>query len=350
MSLDVPGAPQTRTDRRHLIPADGDALAQRRLAASLSRRMVAGTAGRTSQPSGAAGSDRPEVSVVIVTWNSGGELRRCLESLATNPPSVPWEAVVVDNGSSDGSIPRAKSEFPWLRVIANARNRGLAAANNQAIVASTAPFVLISNPDVVYGRGAVDELLDLMRRRERAAFAVAKLLHPDGALQTSAGDLPSVTDALLGRRLSWGRRQAPATGVWWHEWNHDEERTIGHGAEACYLVRREAIAEIGLQDERFVLDWEGIDWSARTWEAGWEIWFSPTAEIVHLGGASVSQARSRWIVSTHRGMYLYLRPRVAPWLRPLLGPLIGARTIVKLLTATLGERTYELAHRRATSR
>jgi GT2 family glycosyltransferase len=291
-------------------------------------------------------SERPEVGVVIVTWNSGDGLAECLRSLAANPPSVAWEAIVVDNGSTDGSIELAKSEFPWLRVIANPRNRGLAAANNQGIVASAAPLVLISNPDVLYRRGAIDALLDLMRRRRRAAFAVAKLLHPDGGLQTSVGDLPSAAEALLGRRFSWRWRNAPASGVWWHGWSHDEERAIGHGAEACYLVRRAAVGEIGLQDERFVLDWEGLDWSARAWEAGWEIWFSPAAEVVHLGGMSVRRARGRWIASTHLGMYLYLSPRVPMWLRPPLGALIASRMLVKLLASALDQRTYQLAHRR----
>ena len=137
--------------------------------------------------------------MVIVTWNSGPELLTCLRSLQDNQPSVAWEAIVVDNGSTDGSIARVRSELPWVRVIANGRNRGLAGGNNQGIAASTAPFVLISNPDVVYGPGAIDALLELIYRRDRAAFAVAKLVYPDGRLQTSAGDLPSTAQALLGR-------------------------------------------------------------------------------------------------------------------------------------------------------
>src|SRR5579859_1376309 len=203
-----------------------------------------------------------EVSVVIVSWNAGQELLDCLASLREHPPSVAWEAIVVDNGSSDGSLARVRAEHPEVRIIENSRKRGLAAANNQGIMASSAPFVLISNPDVVYRPGAVDALLDLLRRRERAAFAVARHHYADGRVQTSAGDLPSPLDALLGHRLSHRRRRGAARRVWWHEWPHDEERAIGHGAEACYLVRRRALSEIGLQDERFVLDWEGLDWSA----------------------------------------------------------------------------------------
>jgi GT2 family glycosyltransferase len=287
----------------------------------------------------------PELSVVIVSWNSGQDLLNCLCSLRDHPPTTTWETLVVDNGSSDGSLDEVRDRFPWARVIANASDRGLAAANNQGIAASRAPYVLISNPDVVYQPGTVDALLALLERRPRAAFAVARLVDSDGRLQTSAGDLPRIADALLGRRLSRRLRGRSGSQVWWHHWPHDEERSIGHGAEACYLVRREALAAIGLQDERFRLDWEGIDWSARAWRAGWEVWFCPEATAVHLGGTSVKQVPLRWIASTHRGMYLYLRRQVRPLLRPLLAFAVFARAVAKVVMIGLSAQVYDRAHR-----
>lgn len=305
-----------------------------------------------AEPARLAGSgesaEPPEVSVVIVTWNSGEELLDCLASLHEHPPSVTWEAIVVDNGSTDGSIEAVRSRFPRASVIVNRRNRGLAAANNQGVAASRAPFVLISNPDVIYTAGAIDALLDLMARRERAAFAVARLRDRDGRLQTAAGDLPgaleSLTGPLVGRRLA-SRSPARTRGVWWHGWSHDQERQIGHGAEACYLVRRRAIGEIGVQDERFVLDWEGLEWSRRAGEAGWEVWFAPGATVIHIGGVSLRQVPGRWIASTHLGMYRYLRPEVRPALRPPLALLIGLRALIKLAVVAVGAPVYDLAHR-----
>jgi N-acetylglucosaminyl-diphospho-decaprenol L-rhamnosyltransferase len=286
----------------------------------------------------------PEVSVVIVSWNSGDDLLACLRSLEANPPSVAWEAIVVDNGSSDGSIARVREELPWARVIANRRNRGLAAANNQGLLASRAPVAVISNPDVLYGPGSVDALLDLLGRRERAAFAVARLRDLDGAVQTSAGDLPSIAEALLGQRAS-RARGGHDQGMWWHGWSHDVERPIGRGAEACYAVRRQSVAEFGLQDERFVLDWEGVEWSARAREAGWEVWFCPRAVVTHAGGTSLGQAQSRWIVSTHLGMYRYFAPRISPGARPVLALAVLIRALAKLGAVTAGARLYDRAHR-----
>lgn len=294
-------------------------------------------------------SGTPDVSVVIVSWNSGEDLLACLQSLQASPPSIPWEAIVVDNGSSDGSIARIRQELPWVRVIANVKNRGLAAANNQGLVASQAPFVLISNPDVIYKPGAVDALVDVLTRRERAAFAIANLRYSDGTAQTSVGSLPSLAEALLGWRLSRHLPGRSDSRTWWHGWAHDEERPVGHGAEACYLVRRIAIAEIGLQDERFILDWEGVDWSARAHDAGWQIWFSPEAVVLHAGGTSLSQVTGRWIASSHFGMYRYFALRAPVPARPLLALAIASRALIKLAVTRVGVDAYKRIHRDSSS-
>jgi N-acetylglucosaminyl-diphospho-decaprenol L-rhamnosyltransferase len=283
---------------------------------------------------------RPAVSVVIVTWNSRAALADCLDCLVNSPPSVPWEVIVVDNASSDATCEWVAEAAPWVRLIANRENRGLPAANNQGIATSAAPYVLIANPDVQIGAGAVDRLLDLLARKPQAAFAIPRLRHPDGTLHVSAGDLPTLGEALLGRQAQRRRSQTDA-GFWWDAWAHDDERRIGRGHEACYLVRRAAIAEIGLQDEAFFLDWEGIDWTARARELGWEVWFTPDAEVVHLGGASIRQARLRWIVRSHRGMYRYFAKRTSPPNRPLLAAAFGARAVAKVVASALGVASYE---------
>lgn len=271
-----------------------------------------------------------EISVVIVSWNAGQDLLSCLGSLAEHAPSVPWEAVVVDNASTDGSIDRVRHELPWVRLIENHENRGLPAANNQGIAGSRGRFVLISNPDVIFHPGAIDALLGLLRRRERAGFAAANLRYPDGGLQVSVGALPTLRQAFVGRRLAGLTVRGRDARMWWYGWAHDEERLVGHGAEACYLVRREAIGDIGVQDERFVLDWEGLEWSRRAADVGWEVWFSPEATVTHLEAVSRGQVRTRSIVSSHLGMYLYFRSSYPLGLRPLLAAAVGARALLLL--------------------
>lgn len=293
----------------------------------------------------------PVVSAVIVTWNCRDAVAACLRSLDEHPPSVPWEAIVVDNGSSDGTPGAVRSAAPWARLIVNGRNRGLPAANNQGIVAAHGEAVLISNPDVIWQPGAVDALLDVLRRRERAAWVVPRLLHEDGTLQTSAGDLPRLAEALAGRQVARalshraGGRPDATTGVWWDAWAHDAERAIGRGHEAAYLVRRSAVEEVGVQDERYRLDWEGVEWTARMRAAGWEIWFCPDASVVHLGGASIRQVPYRWIVWSHLGMYRFFARTAPPATRPLLAAAVALRAGAKLAGAAGGADLYQRAHR-----
>src|SRR5690242_19688668 len=118
---------------------------------------MSGTASvHAESPTPASDQTLPMISVVMVTWNSGQDLLNCIQSLHENPPSAGWEAIVVDNGSTDGSIEAVRERFPLVRVIVNSGNRGLAAGNNQGIAASRAEFVLISNPDILYPAGAID--------------------------------------------------------------------------------------------------------------------------------------------------------------------------------------------------
>jgi N-acetylglucosaminyl-diphospho-decaprenol L-rhamnosyltransferase len=282
----------------------------------------------------------PEISIIIVTWNSAGSISRCLTSLRDNAPTLPYEVILIDNASSDATVEVARSAFPGLVTIVNDSNRGLAAANNQGMRTARGRYFVISNPDVLYRAGTIDALVDVAERRPRAGFVITKLFYESGELQTSVGDMPTLREALLGR---WALRRLSAagekSGFWWDGWAHDAEVAVGHGMECCYLVRRAVVDEVGLQDERFRLDWEGPDWSRRLHAAGWEIWFAPTAEAVHLGGLSIKQALPRWVSSSHRGMYMYFSAGTPLLLRPALAMALAARAAVKLL-ALRRDRLY----------
>jgi GT2 family glycosyltransferase len=287
--------------------------------------------------------DRPRVSVVMVNWNARQVMLAALRSLEAHPPLGRWEATVVDNGSADGSVEALGRELPWVKVIANPTNRGLPAANNQGMLAAGGEALLICNPDVVFAPGAAEAMVDLLDRRPRAGVVIPRLRYRDGRLQTSAGDLPSLAEALLGRQTQ-RRRARSDSGFWWDGWAHDQERRIGRGHEAAYMVRRSAVDQVGLQDEGFPLDWEGIDWTARFADAGWEVWLCPAAEVVHLGGASIRQVPFRWVVSSHRGMYRYFAKRRPAYWRPMLAAAIGARAALKLAATGAGLAMYELGH------
>jgi GT2 family glycosyltransferase len=281
------------------------------------------------------------VSIVIVAWRSRAVLLDCLDSLDAHQPTQPWEVIVVDNASGDGTV-EALAALPRVRVIANDTNRGLSAANNQGIRAARGRLIVISNPDVLYTAGALDRLLDVFERHPRAAISVPRLRQANGALQATAGDLPTLREALLGRARGMLHQK---TSFWWTDWAHDTECRIGHGSEACYGVRQEAIAEFGPQDERFPLDWEGIEWSARATAAGWEVWFTPDSEIIHIGGVSLRQAPARSIMGSHIGMYRYFSERVPRAARGPLALCVGTRALLKMGLAGARMPLYAQAQR-----
>jgi N-acetylglucosaminyl-diphospho-decaprenol L-rhamnosyltransferase len=267
-----------------------------------------------------------DVAVVVVNYNAGDALAATVGSISSSGSGRLAEVIVVDNASSDGSL-EALAGMAGVRVIANDRNLGLAAANNQGIAASSTPYVLLSNPDVTYGAGTIDAVAGCFDRHPAAAIVGARLEGADGVVQTTVGDLPRLGGALFGR-LAYGRS-------WWTDWPHDTERSVGHVSEACYAVRRAALEEVGPLDPAYFLSWEGADLAARVNAAGWEVWFCPEARAVHTGGVTLGRQKARWILTSHRGAYRYFRlhSRVP---RPVLAGLFSARAMLKVAWGLVG--------------
>jgi N-acetylglucosaminyl-diphospho-decaprenol L-rhamnosyltransferase len=288
------------------------------------------------------------VTAIVVTWNSEAVVGECLDSIreTTDAAGLTVDIVVVDNGSSDGTLEVVARSDPGARIIANRRNRGLAAANNQGLAASTSPFVLICNPDVRFRPGSIQALLDVLERPRRVGWVVPRLLYEDGRVQTSVGELPTLSEAVLGRQAARRRARRGQAAFWQDGHQPNEETRIGRGHEAAYLVRRTAVDEVGWQDERYVLDWEGFDWADRFARAGWEVWFTPAAEVVHLGGTSIRQVPYRWIASQHRGMYRDFADCRSPAWRPVLAAVFTARAAAKMALVSARVPLYEMAHRR----
>ena len=146
-----------------------------------------------------------ELSIVVVNWNGGALLGRCVESIAARPPSVAFEVIVVDNASSDDSVARmrggegarALAGAGRLRVVENAENLGFGRANNQAFGLTRAPLVFLLNPDTEVTEGAVDTLIGTLRADARVAATGPKLLNADGSLQVSVWRNPPAAWEML---------------------------------------------------------------------------------------------------------------------------------------------------------
>ena len=223
----------------------------------------------------------PEVSAVVVTYNGLPHVEQALESVSG------LETVVVDHGSTDGTVDRVRVGFPAVQVVEQ-ENLGLAAGWNRGIRETAAPYVLVLNSDAWVVGDAVDRLARFAEGIPRAAWVAPRLLNPDGTLQPSVRGFPTTwriaTEYLALRKLA--PRSRLLNSFYGAGFRHDEVREVEFAKAAAFLIRREAFEEVGPFDEAFFLFSEETDWSYRARAAGWRTLFYPEAEAVHVGGAS----------------------------------------------------------------
>ena len=248
--------------------------------------------------------DSERFGVCIVAWRSKDLLRRGLRALVSQPEV--GEVVVVDNASGDGMVEMVREEFPGVRLIVNEENVGFAAGNNQAMCATSGPFVLLLNPDTEVQPGALRVLLDVFAEDPRIGAAAPQLVLPDGSVQASVRGFPE-PGAVLAEALGLARL-FPSLGRYRRRgWGHDTRRDVDQPMASAFALRREALDEVGLFDENFPLYFNDVDLCYRLRQAGWRIVFEPAAKVAHVHGASTWQVRPRAIFDSHRSLMRFYR-------------------------------------------
>jgi len=223
---------------------------------------------------------RPDLSVVVVTLNARPYLERCLESVSG------YETVVVDHGSTDGTVELVRERFPEARLVEQ-ENRGLAAGWNRGMREARGRWFLILNADAWVVGDAVEGLVEFAEAYPRAGVVGPRLVNPDGTLQRSVRGFPTAwrlaTEYFFLRKLA--PRARALNAFYAARFDHATVREAEFLMGACMLVRREAADEVGPLDEDFFLFSEETDWHFRFRAAGWQVLFYPGAEVVHVGGA-----------------------------------------------------------------
>ncbi len=222
--------------------------------------------------------------MIIVNYDTVDFLRRSIKSVRRESIGLRAELIVVDNDSPDSSARMVEEEFPDVKLIANAVNVGFSAGTNQAIQAARGEFFLVLNADTVILPGALRTLVDFMDDHPDCGIAGPRLKYPDGRLQASCRTFYTFK-TLLFRRTLLGRLFPNHPAVKEHlmqGWNHDSVRKIDWILGAAMMVRRRAVEQIGLMDERYFLYLEDVDWCFRMKQAGWAVYFCPDAEVTHV--------------------------------------------------------------------
>jgi N-acetylglucosaminyl-diphospho-decaprenol L-rhamnosyltransferase len=225
--------------------------------------------------------ERPDVTVVVVTWNALPWLHQCLDSVRGR------DIVVVDHGSTDATLDVVREHYPEVRVIEQ-ENKGMGGGNNAGMRVAQGRYFLLLNSDAwVVGVG-LDRLVAFADDHPEAAVVGPRLLNTDGTLQRSArgepGLWPLATEYLFLRKLA--PRTRAFNPLYRGDFGHDRVEEVDWLFGPALLVRHEAADEVGLFDESFFMFSEEVDWMRRFRQAGWKVLFFPGAEVVHVGGAS----------------------------------------------------------------
>jgi len=238
---------------------------------------------------------RATLSVVILNWNGRAWMEACLTALATQQPP-PDRVLLVDNDSSDGSVPFVREQFPWVTIRENGGNLGFAAGNNAALREDTTEVVVLLNPDVILAPGALAALADALATDPRIGVAGAKLWYPDGKTLQHAGGFITHPQALPGH---YGIGHPDAGD---HEVPRDVEYVIG----AATAFRRSMLDEIGLLDESYFLYFEDADLCARARRAGYRVVYWPAATGIHVESATAGKGSFAYLHRFHSGRWRYL--------------------------------------------
>lgn len=262
------------------------------------------------------GRSAAELAVVIVNYDTGEYLERCLASLDRHRGDIEIDVLVIDNASHDGSHRIAVAAHPWARLIANDENVYLSPAWNQGIRETEAPHVLLLNPDTEWWKGTLADYVAVARSHPRAGIVGPMVRNPDGTVYPSGRPFPRVLDAVLHAFWSPFAPGNPVTRRY-HltEWDRTSEREVDWVSGCCMLFPREAFDDVGLFDESFLLYGEELDIATRLRDAGWSVLFTPEVEILHEIGVSTGRSRRMTLMHSASIFRYYRKHRARGWRR-----------------------------------
>ncbi len=272
-----------------------------------------------------------DLGIVIVNWNTRDLLRACLRTVQAST-GVQALTCVVDNASSDGSADMVRAEFPWVRLMASPENLGYPAGNNLGLRAlgfdrgrTDGPrYALLLNPDTELPPTALAEMVAYMDAHPTCGAAGPKLVLPTGQLDMACRrsfPSPEVSfyrltglSGLFPKSRRFGRYNLTYL-------DPDVETEVDSVVGAYMQVRREAIAQVGLLDERFFMYGEDLDWAFEIKKAGWTVRYNPRVQVLHVKRAASRQSH-RAQVAFHESMWLFYHKHYAATTPPVLGALV----------------------------
>lgn len=246
---------------------------------------------------------KAHVAIVIVTYNSEGQIRECLESVLKQRKNVSQQVIVVDNQSQDETVDLIRNEFPEVELILPGENLGFAKGVNLGARHADADFVLLLNPDTVILDHAVDVIVEFARAHPAHGLYGGRTLKPDGSLEpSSCWGVPTLWSMAL---FAFGITTLASKNRWLDpeslgSWERDSVREVGV-ITGCYLLTPLSVwRELGGLDERYFMYGEDVDFAMRAKAAGYRPVICPDARLVHEVGQS-SETPAHKMLLLYRG-------------------------------------------------
>lgn len=251
-----------------------------------------------------------DLSIVIVNYNTGKFIVKCLDFIRRNPPHGSFEIFVVDNNSKDYSVEILKKHYPEVKLIENSSNFGFSYANNQAIVRSRGRYILVLNPDTVVTKGAIDVMIDFMDKNSDVGVGGAKLLNFDGSIQYSCRRFPTVFYVFFGRQSVF-TKFLPYNKISREYLMMDEDYSKNIETDwvfgASMILRREALEEVGIFDEDYFIFVEDTDLCYRMRKKGWKVCYIANAIIYHCLGVTREHFWKTTLLNHNLGMFKFFK-------------------------------------------
>jgi GT2 family glycosyltransferase len=243
----------------------------------------------------------------MVTWNTRELSVEALQRVVAASGEFDVRLLVRDNGSADGTAAAIAEALPQVELDVGTENIGFAAGVNTLLARSDAPWFFLLNGDAWPEPGALEALLAAAQREPRAAVVAPQLVGLDGTVEESTHRFPSLRLTLV--QLT-GAYRWPGVGdrfLMPGYWRFDRHRVVDWVVGAAWLVRRDALIDVGELDDRYVMYVEDLDWCWRAARQGWHVVFEPAAVVCHVGNASGEQryAAERTATWLHNTYFFY---------------------------------------------
>jgi hypothetical protein len=248
---------------------------------------------------------KPDISIIILSWNTKEYLHKCLTSLGHRLDSNDYEIIVIDNASTDGSAEMVHKHFPSVKLIINSTNTGYAAGNNLGIRMAQANHILLMNSDIEVIENAPEVMADFLDRNGSYGAVATRMIHADGSVQRSCTRFPTLLTLFLFDidRNKLLRHTPPVRDYLMKEYDHVTSMDVEQPPAAFFMITRRTATAVGLLDEQFFLFFNDVDYCKRIAESGYRIRYLADAMVIHHGGKSVAKEtsyRTQWYIARYR--------------------------------------------------